>query len=594
MEQMMTIKTKQVMDYLISCKHSTIESLATNLNMTQRQIRYHLNLINQYMKKEIVSVDYKGGVFLKDFKISEQSDFFSSYKFTKKERIKGIYILLAFRTSELNLTFLSKKMNVARTTIKNDLKEVEKKLEVFQLLLQYDKKYYISGDDKDIFTFQVYCIPILFEFYDLIDAYDLQQFKEIDILSIKRRKEIQKLEHLIMQYVSCEYKTLKGKRLIRLSHIVLTMIYYYENHMVFPFFKYQLPYKHSEYFEEFVKKVESNLGLFLSAEQKNQIASVISFMYIHDDHNKYQDLKEHTIIFLYGLISYIEKMTSFILYEDVELLNALFYHVMLTYTQGTSFKISKEMKKSIQISLTIKKLIEDYCMICHERLDEDEILFLQLHILNSFRKLKKEDKKKVLLVTSASNYIVQSLCYDLESIFYIDVVQQVTPYELTDDLQKYDGVLFTEDIPLSYRHLNNVTKVNFILTQEDFKNLKNLQFDIHHYSLDLKQLDDLLYFLNDEEKQKAIVTFHHFLEQNHISSYYSKGILDHFQRVEVSYIDPKICSIEIHKGLKAGFIIEDNKNNQLEVAFDGNDQYCILKSNNAGLLLRGLLEMRRL
>ena len=594
MGQTMTIKTKQVLDSIISCNRCTIETLANELNMTQRQIRYHLNLINQYTNEETVSVDYKGGVYLTDKEMLEEyrKHLPVLYKFTKEERIKGIYILLAFRLSELNLTFLSKKMKVARTTIKNDLKEVQKKLKEFQLTLNYDKKYYISGDEKDIFTFHVYCISILFDFYDLIDAYDLQQFKEIDILSSKRKKEIQQLERLIIQYISKEYETLKGKRLIYLSHIILTMIYYYKNNIMFPFSKYQLPSEQTANFKKFIYTIEKKWDIRLDEEQMNQISSTISFLCMRADHHLYNSFKKKAVMFIYGLISYIEKTTGFVLHEDIELMNALFYHMMLTYTQGSSVSLSNDMEDKIRVSFTIKKLIEDYCLFSHEKIDENEMFFLQLHILNSFRKIKKLNKKKVLLVTSASNYVVQSLCHDLESIFYIDVIQQVTPYELSDNLDDYDAVLFTEEIPLSYRHLNHVVKINFVLTQEDFRQLSNLQFDIYQHSIDLKQLEDALSFLSDTDKQKTMHAIYYLLKQDHINMHYSSDILIDFKYVYVPYIDPDECQITIHEGLRAGFEIDGESENILEIARIKNVEYRRLKSKNAGLILRGLFEMK--
>lgn len=589
----MTVKMKQVIDSILSNEYPTINDLSLELNMKKRQVRYYLDLINQYGNQIIINMDHKGGIHVKDINllrdIGNNRDY--TYNLSKEDRMKCIHILIAFRISELNLSFLSKVMSVNRTTVKNDLEAVKKQLLDYHLYLSYDKKFILHGNNTDIFKYRVSCIHRLFDFYELNNVYNLQQFEEIDLFRSDRRNEMHKLETWIIQYVSKFNDVVKGHRLINLSHAILTLLYYCKYDIDLPDIQDQLPGVYIKKYDDFIKLMEERCHIKFSDKQKVYFDSIISYMYNTIDNEEQKDIRNKTILFVYNLISFIESKTDYCLHEDIDLLNALYQHMMLTFTDKTNTYISLEFKDNFALSHEIETLIKDFCDQDQNDLDEQEILFIQFHIENALRNQRQSFKKQVLLVSSASKYVIEALCHDLERTYNINIVRQITSYELDIDIFQYDAILFTEDIPSYLRYYPQIVKINLTLTKEDYYKLDNIPFELKRHKIDMKQMEYALNFLNVEDKKKTLHIVKDFLKEENIGVYDYTNALSKFQ---ISYLDDKEdidYPIQVNEFVNIGFCIHNSEENSLDISTVNNQEYIVLKSKDVGLLIQGLLEI---
>ncbi len=587
----MTVRMKQVIDSILSNECPTISSLSLELNMKQRQIRYYLDLINQYVNEDIVYMDHKGGIHIKDIDLLREISNNKEFTLSKEDRMKCIHILIAFSLSKLNLSFLSKIMNVNRTTVKNDLKVVEKQLLEYNLQLSYDKKFILHGNESDIFKYRVFCIQRLFDFYELSSIYNFKQFEDIELFSVDRRNEMHKLETWIIQYVSKLNNAVKGQRLINLSHAILTLLYYCRHDIELPYIQYQLPEAYMNQYDDFIKLLEERCHITFSDKQKIYFDIIISYMYNTLDNDEQKDIRNNAILFVYKLISFIESKTDYCLHEDIDLLNALYQHMMLTFTDKTNTYISLEFKVNFALSHEIETLIKEYCYHYQKDLDEQEILFIQFHIENALRNQRQSFKKQVLLVSSASKYVIEALCHDLERTYNINIVRQITSYELDIDIFQYDAILFTEDIPSYLRYYPQIVKINLTLTKEDYYKLDNIPFEVNRHKIDMRQMDYALNFLNIEDRKKTLNIVKGFLQEENIGIYDYSNALSKFQ---ISYLDDKEnidYPIQVNEFVNIGFCVHNSEENSLEIETINNHDYIMLKSRDVGLLIQGLLEI---
>ena len=135
MAREVTSRMNRIIELLITSKYRNLKEIADVLGITLRQIRYDIDRINSNFVNDhilMIETDNKGLIIINDmeklkkFHLAQEKEF----KCSREQRIILLTNVIAFDIEVLNLNEISKKVNVTRVTIKNDLNEVKSILNI--------------------------------------------------------------------------------------------------------------------------------------------------------------------------------------------------------------------------------------------------------------------------------------------------------------------------------------------------------------------------------------------------------------------------------------------------------------------------------
>lgn len=140
--------------------HVSPLELMEELKVSKRTVYYDVEKVNSWLKSnelEILSYVRSAGFFLSNEgkkRIEEKLFFFdkrTNYEFSPKERAAWVAILILNRDSALFLQDLMDKLNVSRSSLLADIKQLKKQLEHFHVELKFHKTsgYFIAGVEQD-------------------------------------------------------------------------------------------------------------------------------------------------------------------------------------------------------------------------------------------------------------------------------------------------------------------------------------------------------------------------------------------------------------------------------------------------------------
>lgn len=157
----------QVIDTMIQNPILTKTRLSEQLKLTNRQIDYAIEKINQQLTDhDVPRIDVDGAYinvpskayrYLLGLRVSENLTAPSNYVFSSKERQLFLALLLACHNGYLSLIHLQDYLKVSQSTISKDLRTLERRLLTFQLRIHYDRRsgYRLEGSENKIRGFMI-------------------------------------------------------------------------------------------------------------------------------------------------------------------------------------------------------------------------------------------------------------------------------------------------------------------------------------------------------------------------------------------------------------------------------------------------------
>ena len=142
-----------IINYLNDKNTSSIKEISANLNIDSRKVRYDIDNINELLKtynKNKIIKKSKGVLEIPcDFDINS---FYGDkeYIFLQRERVEILELIALFKIEDFNLEKFTKKFNVSRSTIKNDLSILEEDFKHAKIEIKYDKGFFLIGE-KEIY-----------------------------------------------------------------------------------------------------------------------------------------------------------------------------------------------------------------------------------------------------------------------------------------------------------------------------------------------------------------------------------------------------------------------------------------------------------
>lgn len=465
----------------------TIKELAKLLKISERSVRYELDKIDDYLvsnKFKPLKRKFGGIVFLEDYKefleneeVEESNSNLDIYE--RREYLSFICIF----DEKINLTKASEILDVSRTTIRNDIRDIREKLlnNNLELKISQQEGLILSGEEIDIRKQQLKFLRkysnfifysntglktkkelIVEEYIKHIDINIIKNFINyiqrllnkiisdeayniiaiyliITIIRVKQGKILEKIANKQFLKETVEYDTiLKAKGILESSYDISLE----ENEML----------QITDYF------LGSHTYNFEKSYYSNWIEIDILVKKFIDNFNKKIDVDiSKDKLLLEGILNHI-KPTIYRLQNKIKLENSIFVEVLNSYPN--IFYNTKNSLKDIEKYLGIE-------------FSNDEVAFLAIYFKSAIdrNRYKRKNLKKVLVVCGYGYGTSSLLVQQLKEIYTINIVKTIPRHLLEKTLQKEEVDLIISTVDIENIISTPVVKVKSILTQEDISSL---------------------------------------------------------------------------------------------------------------------------
>ena len=553
---MLSKRQKSILIHLFnSDKPITTAWISKVLNVSERTIRNDIKVI-QYMSIKLgLKIEFLRG---KGYKVKIiDSKLFQQYSdelynigisnlnnnFSEQE-IRIYYLLNRFlMNGYVKLQTIEDEIFVSKSTIQNDIKEVRKVLEKYNLKLLNRPHYglYVDGNEfmkRFCLSNYLYKRESNFDYINKDDhLFDKEICKRIKIIIIEKVNKFDievsdiALQNLVIHLIIACKRIKEGYSIERLL-VDLKEGYTLESVVA----------------NEIVKEIEDFMEIVFSDTEINYI--IIHLMGIKLLHS--ENLSEYSKFD--EVESIVNCMLQVLLHEfnwdfsqDLELIQALALHIKpamnrLRYNMNIRNPLLNEIKEKYPMAfegaLKASKCIKDHLGI---KIGEHEVAYIALHIGVALERMENKNKKikRVLLVCASGVGSAKLLHCRINNLFRdeLQVMDTISYYKLAEyDLSNIDFIIST--IAIKEKIQVPVHVVDTFLNTEDYKTIKNIllhsnQLEETHIYLhpsrifikkDLATKESVIHFLSNE-----------LIQQNLVPKYYESLVLEREMLASTSF-----------------------------------------------------------
>ncbi|MCM3717815.1 BglG family transcription antiterminator [Fictibacillus phosphorivorans] len=480
-----------IKEFLVYEEPVTSEYLSKFLGVTSRTIRNDITLLNQELGKIGVKIDAQRGVgyFLEpkpDQEIKELIEELFQLHDTSgnglpvlpEERVLYILKNIIMADDFITIEQMANELFVSKSTVDNDLKQVETLLKKFNVSLFKKPNYGIKlvGNEMNI----RFCLSASlsdFKKGHSLQENDSQPFVEeldIDLISKITKQHIKQLpfkiadlplNNLIM-HIAIGIKRIEKGKSIKLDKLEL---------------------KHIQDQQEYI--VASQIVFSIEAAFSIQIPNEeIAYITIHlMGAKRFQDgkLQQEDFIEMIGESNYelileflaeIKRIYRIDLVEDKEFIYGLGLHLRsamnrMKYGMNLQNPMLKEIKSkypfSFELAIVASDIIQQKQNIV---INEDEIGYIAVHLEAAIERMKnrmKRQVRRVAVVCSSGLGTAKLLAASIESKFPgLTIVGTYPSYSLKD-IKKEEVDLILSTVPVSEDSAVPVLEINALLSEDD-------------------------------------------------------------------------------------------------------------------------------
>lgn len=458
-------------------KNNSLADLAEKFSLTERSIRYKIEEINEGLGEKRVEIK-KRKIFT-DLKLNEVKNLFhrsgeESYVYIQEERQELIILYTLFEKDTFSLREISEKLGTSKSTVRNDLKIIRKKLEKYGIRLLQDEKlkYYFDYSEED---YRFFMTIYLYKYISL------QEYERND------QENSEYLKKIVFGELGKSFLSELYKKYIKIKEA-------------------EFPYA-----DETLEILTILSLITKKREDKNIDLKSIDILKEREDYKKIKEIflefKEESLLFLTNYLFRIsrEENDLFIKYENwLEIVFAiskmitefgidknvrfknldLFFNELLFYIKPSIFRTKKKIILKNYILKEVKELYPDSFEelkknyrhledVIGEKFSDEEIAFFvpfyQKYLLEENKK-----EKKGILFTSYKENIALFLKESIESEFSISIDKIYTLKDFDENLAFKDIDYIISTIALEKNKIKTkVIEVNPILTEKDIKKLED-------------------------------------------------------------------------------------------------------------------------
>lgn len=440
------------------------DELMEELNVSKRTVYYDVEKINHWLKsQQLEELKYvrSAGYYLSEksrpliSKSLSLLDKQSHYEFSRKERIAWSAIFILTRDTSIFLQDLLDKLNVSRSTLLNDIKELKEQLGHFEVKLQFQKStgYCILGEEQDKRKVLAYFLSQVLTnrgWDELLTEIQLTQHQEPHLAAqMVTRKDLDTIYEILNElepFVGVKYtdevmQTLSVqlflliKRFNQGKHISIDPV---EKEVI----KGTGEYQAAKYISE---KILDTFSIQMPEDEVLYMTTYLLGSKICD--YKLTDLENHDLVNLKEIIPLMvddfQKFACLFFQNRTDLERNLFVHLKPAYFRiKYGIELANPLAESVKqnyhdIFVLTKKVVHHFEHVLGKKISNDEIAYIAMHFGGWIAKegVTVESRKKAIVVCASgigTSRILQKQIEDL--IPAVDVVKVVTvrEYEKTD------------------------------------------------------------------------------------------------------------------------------------------------------------------
>jgi lichenan operon transcriptional antiterminator len=530
-------RLKSLIKELLAYKEPvTSEYLAKVLGVTSRTIRNDVKTLNAELKKIGVQIEASRGVgYSIDSELGQQVTEVIEELFMLQEEEKGnapvlpeervIYILKSIIMADdfIATEQLANELFVSKSTVDNDLKQVEKLLEKYDLTLFKKQNYGIKlmGNEMNI----RFCLSeslanrrteqaeLENEIIADVNIDDIKSITKEYVGELSFNMADLPLNNLVM-HIAIAIKRIKKGKNIEVGSIELDQI------------EGQAEYKAAA---KIVKSIEEKFAIKVPLGE----VAYITIHLLGAKHFEDKNFLDSDFVELVGERHYqvvvdilyeINRVYRIDLREDKELIYGLGLHLRsainrLKYRMNLRNPMLMEIKKnypfSFELGIVAAGIIQSTSDLV---VNEDEIGYIAIHLEAAVERMKNKKRrqtKRVAIVCASGLGTAKLLAASVESVFPgIDIIGTYPSYSIGDiDKEKVDLILST--IPIGMESPIPSLHINAILTEKDIEKVRehiSSKYLNEDKTKSLKKLqnlfsDELFFYEIDKKGPNEIIKF---------------------------------------------------------------------------------------
>ncbi|RHG37817.1 HTH domain-containing protein [Fusobacterium varium] len=419
-----------------------ISSLAEKYSVSERNIRYSIDNINFYLRKmELPEIVIKKGNLEFSINDKELDSFIEAlnmniYVFSQEERKDYILINYLFREN-VKISEMEENLKVSRTTIKKDLKDLEKYLAEFELSFYRDENgMYITGKEKKLRHLKLLKMLDYIEIKNKNIVYIKKKYfnkkeeqkiiaeyiKEYDIKKIS--DVIDEIEEELNAHFTGEFKNIMG------IYLIATFERIKNGHIIIQKNNSDFLRKLEEY-----RKIKNILKKVIDENQEYEILHLTEYFLS----GYYNDTFSENILMLERFISKIlENMDIEMgthLLKDRELVEKFMKYLLpAIYRIKNNFYLNKKLDFSeidIELFNKVKEIIEKNSHYLKEPLRDEEIFYVSKYIEEY---MEQKRNKKISLKELLK--LVQQNAKDVDNELLAESIKEKFGIFIDDDREK--------------------------------------------------------------------------------------------------------------------------------------------------------------
>lgn len=502
-----------VIQYLQIHHKSSYKEAARDLQLTERNIRYDIDRINDALElagEPCIEKQSKGVLIYPDNLVLDEMMDSSDFIYTGEERISLLLLTLLLRNEDLKINRLSRELRVSRSTIKNDMSALEKRLAKDGLSIGYTDHFFLEGPKSK----RVTLLNQEFRKYISFLVNPSTNFNSFEFTCVH-------IIHSAFEQISIAQVIMAVNRFLESIHCPLTdesYTWYLSNIMVVIWFVLH----DKEYPLEIDSVTEFDLDKFQDFRQ--EIAHIIhreipdkSLIIIDrllDFTNKYSryandvDLVEAESV-TFSLIAAMSKQMHIAFDSDSLLVNGLLNHIIpmiqrirnhITIGDNVMSVLGDDEKEFYRRFKEVSSEVE----LIQDIDNEDELGYLAIYFLASLKRITTVPYKRVLLVCGHGYGTTTMLKETLLSEYQLHIIDTIPLYKIQTypNWSSVDCVISTtalhNDLPKPY------ILVNPILRQSDYEAIERLGISRKRILSNIYSIERNLHFLDEENRKKVM------------------------------------------------------------------------------------------
>ena len=433
---MLNYRETEILNNLIKGKKYTFKLISEKYSVSDRAARYYINNIDSILRL----LDYK--ITEKDknsISLDTNQDFKNLFdilenihKLSIEDRITILKLILFFDTEGLNITKICDELEISRTTIKKDLKQMSEKYKNrgIEVIYKNSKGYHINGNFREILIKK---IELLEKIFDFLNNKKTSKIVKTQVLryffKYIKQKNIENAKKFIVEIEKVMFLNINEESYNKIFSYVLLLL----NSEKFQGNEKDLTAKKFLIHTEEYQKIEKILQKILNkneikSEMLLEITDLIMGININSlKNNSFEGWINEELI-IKKMISKVSKIVKTDLTRDEILYNGLLYHIKpAMYRIKNNIQITNSVFQELIIEKdpildVVNRAVQEVEELFEVKFPEDEIALMGFHIKASIERNTCEKTKKVILICGLGYGSSKVLEHSLKENYDLDIV----------------------------------------------------------------------------------------------------------------------------------------------------------------------------